>query len=109
MFYVKRDVNGVIEAVSRHSDEQFTESMDIDAAELQQFLSEDELFNIAKQHLSETDANMVRVLEDLIEVLVAKNIIQFTELPEGAQDKILKRKKLRFLLSNLINNDDKIG
>jgi len=37
----------------------------------------------------------VRVLEDLIEMLTAKGIILFTELPESAQQKILLRKRLR--------------
>ena len=38
---------------------------------------------------------LVRVLEDLIEMLTAKGIILFTELPESAQQKILLRKRLR--------------
>ncbi|WP_310600217.1 hypothetical protein [Desulfobulbus sp.] len=45
--------------------------------------------------LMASDATMVRVLEDLIDVLVAKNLILITELPPQARDKILGRKQMR--------------
>ncbi|EKD97704.1 MAG: hypothetical protein ACD_23C00767G0001, partial [uncultured bacterium] len=33
--------------------------------------------------LSQTDTSLVRVLEDLIDVLITRGVIQFTDLPEA--------------------------
>lgn len=47
------------------------------------------------QALQQSDLDMIRVLDDLIELLIDKGVIQFTELPAQAQDKLLKRTQLR--------------
>ena len=49
----------------------------------------------ALQQLSASDVEMIRVLEDLIAVLVEKNLITLTDLPYVAQKKILTRQKIR--------------
>jgi|LNFM01.1.fsa_nt_gb hypothetical protein len=41
------------------------------------------------------DAGLVRVLEDLIEVLVSRNVIRITDLPAAARNKLLERKDYR--------------
>lgn len=48
-----------------------------------------------QQMLTSSDSEMMRVLEDLVELLVEKRIIQFTELPLPAQKKLLSRKWVR--------------
>jgi hypothetical protein len=48
-----------------------------------------------KQLMAMSDLGTVRILEDLIDLLVRKNIINFTELPEQAQQRIWERKQLR--------------
>jgi len=45
--------------------------------------------------LAETDIGLVRVLEDLIDVLMRKGVLQFTDLPEAAQLKLLQRQTAR--------------
>lgn len=45
--------------------------------------------------LADSDQGMVRVLEDLIETLISKDLIHFTDLPEAAQTKLLERRSLR--------------
>jgi|GEM_PF-6492910 len=45
------------------------------------------------QALSESDAAIARVLEDLIDTLIGRGVIQFTDLPEAAQGKLLWRRK----------------
>ncbi len=50
--------------------------------------------------LSQTDTSLVRVLEDLIDVLITRGVIQFTDLPEPAQAKLLERRETRASLSN---------
>ncbi|WP_093447789.1 hypothetical protein [Thiomicrospira sp. ALE5] len=47
------------------------------------------------QALQDSDLEMIRVLDDLIELMIDKGVIQFTELPEQAQRKLLKRTQLR--------------
>ena len=49
--------------------------------------------------LSQSDASLVRVLEDLIDVLINRGVIQFTDLPEEAQAKLLERRETRANLS----------
>lgn len=50
--------------------------------------------------LSQTDADLARVLEDLVDVLITRGVIQFTDLPEAAQAKLLERRETRASLNN---------
>lgn len=45
--------------------------------------------------LNTSDAQMARVTEDLISLLINKNIILFTDLPSSVQEKLLHRESLR--------------
>ncbi|MGQ0677426.1 MAG: hypothetical protein ACT4N4_15255 [Rhodospirillales bacterium] len=45
--------------------------------------------------LSATDLEMARVIEDLIEVLVQRRVLMFTDLPPAAQRKLMERRRLR--------------
>lgn len=47
------------------------------------------------QALAASDADLARVTEDLIVVLVKKGVILFTDLPEAVQGKLLDRETLR--------------
>ena len=48
-----------------------------------------------KDKLVLSDAKMTRVSEDLIDLLISKNLIKLTELPQSVIDKINERKSLR--------------
>ena len=48
-----------------------------------------------KNDLALTDNGMIRVIEDLINTLIDKNIIAINDLPVEAKDKINNRKALR--------------
>lgn len=41
------------------------------------------------------DADFVRVIEDLIDVLIARQVIRITDLPAQAQEKLFARKSFR--------------
>ena len=43
----------------------------------------------------QSDLALARVIEDLIEVLIDKKVIMFTDFPKGAQQKLLERRGLR--------------
>lgn len=49
----------------------------------------------ALQKLAGTDTKMARVVEDVINVLVAKKVIDIKDLPQEAVDKLEERKMLR--------------
>ena len=53
--------------------------------------------------LALTDADLARVTEDLIDVLIDRGVIQFTDLPVGAQNKLLQRRQTRATLANRLN------
>jgi hypothetical protein len=50
--------------------------------------------------LSQSDTAMARVLEDLIDTLIERGLIQFTDLPAAAQAKLLDRRQKRASLKD---------
>jgi len=59
--------------------------------------------------LTQSDLALVRVLEDLIDTLIERGVMQFTDLPEAAQSKLLDRRESRAALRNalrLLPSDD---
>ena len=49
----------------------------------------------APQAFDRLDADFVRVIEDLIDTLIVKNLINITDLPDQAQAKLFARKSFR--------------
>ena len=66
----------------------------------------------AKSSLEISDLELIRVIEDLTELLIKKQVFTFTELPEFAQKKLGKRQKIRkgmISLKNLVNDENEEG
>ena len=104
MLYVERGKDGRIIALHNTSTAEAQEQKSMMDEEVIAF------FNAAdswKQLMAISDLGAVRILEDLVDILVRKNIIQFTELPEHAQQRIRKRKQLRekIVSQNLLVHD----
>lgn len=62
--------------------------------------------------LSLTDAGLGRVTEDLINVLIDRGVIQFTDLPAAAQAKLSARRQTRAELTqrlDLLDDDEGAG
>jgi hypothetical protein len=53
--------------------------------------------------LEDSDSGTTRILDDLVDLLVKKHIIMFTELPNEAQQKLISRRVVRSLMNR--NND----
>ncbi len=53
--------------------------------------------------LAESDAGLARVTEDLIDILISRGVIQFTDFPPGAQAKLLERRQTRATLSKRLS------
>jgi hypothetical protein len=104
--YVKRDEAGKIAMVCREADAECTDWVEFDAEELRDFLEQD--LSAPERSLEVSDLDLVRVFEDLVEVLIEKGVIRFTDLPEAAQRKLSSRKDLRASARqlNLMSDDD---
>lgn len=103
MPYVSRNIDGKIEAVFDRPGPNGEERVSLDDPELLEFLSRDGLKEYARRLLEKTDKSVIRVVEDLIEVLLTKNIITITDLPPPAQEKLLSRQEARDELQTLGN------
>ncbi len=105
MVYVQRDAGGKIISVSQQPTEGF-EEIAVNQPEVIEFLAS---INSERESLINSDLDFVRVVEDLVEVLVDKNFIRFTDLPEQAQHKMLNRQQLRSALKphlDLLSDDE---
>jgi hypothetical protein len=107
MLYVERNNAGDIIALHIKPEPEAQEQKSIMDEEILQFLNKNIDTDPWIQLLSLSDIGIIRILEDLVDLLIRKNIIHFTELPEEAQAKINERKRVREKLgpSHLIVDD----
>jgi hypothetical protein len=98
MFHVIRNADGAIQAVARQA-LPASEPVDERDPELMLFLSG----GVSPPGFDAADAEFVRVLEDLIDTLISKNVIRHTDLPPAAQQKLVKRKGLRNRMQGALN------
>ena len=56
-----------------------------------------------RQDLSELDTSFIRVLEDLIDALIANGSLRLTDLPPQALDKLAERKQARQRLHDALD------
>ena len=89
MPYVRRNDLGHIDSVHR------------DASVAGEFIAEGDaellafVGGVSSADFDQLDAGFVRVLEDVIDTLIVKNILNITDLPEQAQAKLFARKSFR--------------
>ena len=109
MPYVARDTDGRVTAVALEYTPETPESVSADSPEVVAFMAQMEKGQLVDtlDDLHESDKQLVRVLEDLIDALIDRDIIHFTDLPEAAQKKLLSRQTMRRSLNslNLIGDD----
>lgn len=91
MFYVSRDEQGRIIDLHATPVGDAQEPLPGDHPEALQFLHE----RWRQSELDQLDRGFVRAVEDLIELLIAKEVIMFTDLPAKVQEKLLRRKEVR--------------
>lgn len=114
MPYIQRDTQGTIVSITRESNAEHSEFLSPTNREIVAFLtsSGDESSMDVKAALSESDQGFTRATEDLIHLLIRKNVILFTELPEAVQVKMAGREKLRSTLEdspyNFLDNGDSL-
>ena len=96
MPYVQRDQDGKIVAIWNDEQPAATEHISGTNAEIQAFLGsseegarEDDEFTLSE------DLQMIRIIEDMIDLLISKHIIALTDLPPQVQAKLLNQRKKR--------------
>lgn len=110
MPYVSRDDAGRINGIGDRPGPSAKEFLPNDNPEVINYLRGASP-NAMLDRLNATDTEMARISEDLIEVLITRNILNFTDLPVQAQKKLMARQKLRknlSALSNLVTDEDDI-
>lgn len=114
MPYVQRDASGQISAIFQKPGANADEFLPNDHPDIQIFFGgivPQKEKNAATSQLSETDISLIRVIEDIVDTLIDKNVIMFTDLPLHAREKILQRKTTRkkiFGASDILEDEDKI-
>jgi hypothetical protein len=114
MPYVQRDASGHISAIFQNQEANAEEFLPSDHPDIQFFLGgivPQKRKNTVTSELSETDLSLIRVIEDIVDTLIDKNVLMFTDLPLHAREKILQRKNTRKKIStplDIIEDDDKI-
>ncbi|MFM9914876.1 MAG: hypothetical protein ACKVOX_03625 [Rhizobacter sp.] len=91
MPYVRRHPSGTIDSLHRQPDDRAEEFLPDEHAEVQAFIGRP----AEGDGFSRLDADFVRVIEDVIDTLIVKNILNITDLPAEAQAKLFARKSFR--------------
>jgi len=110
MFYVQRDAKGQLSRVEAETFIGAQGTLAADDVEIQTWFSDDQVRASLKQ-LKQSDLDMIRVLDDLIQVLTTRGVIRVTDLPPAAQAKLMDRTQAREALGGLSHliNDDELG
>ncbi len=105
MPYIARGNSGAIIAVFKEENECASEHVSPENRELQAFLGQNRLADKARERaagrskldraLRQSDADFIRVLDDLVYLLLNKGMIMFTDLPREARNKLMIRRRLR--------------
>lgn len=100
MPFVKRDAAGQIIALYRERSEEAPEFLAAGHPEIVEFAESDSARG-ERSGMLQSDLEMIRVYEDLIDILISKRIVVLTDFPTAAQEKLVRRKRLRSSLSSL--------
>lgn len=106
MPYIKRDEHGRIVMVHLEPGEGLLE-VSANSPEMIEFMKG---MGMEQGSLQQSDMRLVRVLEDLVDLLIARDVIRFTDLPQAAQEKLLERRSMRQSLGalNLLSGSNEI-
>lgn len=105
MPFVTRNKQGMVNKLSKIAEDGEQEYLTSNHPDIRHFLySDSHKIEDPRLALDESDKDIARITEDLIYLLVQKNIILFTELPEAVQRKILAREAFRSMISGDVSN-----
>lgn len=109
MPYATRDESGHIVALHREPGAAARELLPSNHPEVLAFIAEcDGPVGVPSAgDFLELDLSVIRVIEDVVDTLIRRNLIMLTDLPPAAREKILKRRRAREELAAggiLVNN-----
>ena len=91
MPFIRRTAQGAIDSLHRR-DEGGAEFLPDDHPDVRAFLGAEP---VGQGGFASLDADFIRVIEDVIDTLISKNVINITDLPLEAQTKLFGRKGYR--------------
>ena len=108
MPYVIRDASGKISGIFDQPELGVAEELAANDPEVTRFLVEQGLStpDSARQVLQSSDLKMIRLVDDLIDLMIDKDLIKFTDLPPAAGEKYLQRQVARKRLQIVVSEDD---
>jgi hypothetical protein len=97
MPYIIRDAEGKIVQVFEQPVTGAAEQITMDSSEMKAFQNAHTASTVEalRRQLAESDSGMARLVEDMIDVLIGKGVIKFTDLPAAAGAKYLERLSTR--------------
>jgi hypothetical protein len=102
MFYVRRNPAGQVVSLHREPEADAQEFLAADHTDVLAFFgtaqtppASEPAATTPRETFDRMDSDLIRVVEDLVNVLIAKNLIDLTDLPAEAQAKLLLRKGFR--------------
>lgn len=107
MPYLERDQDGKIVGLTAVATPSAQEYRDASDPEVDAFLHQMDADKV-RQLLNSSDAEMVRVIEDLVNLLIQKDVICFTDLPIAVQHKLIDRDQARKQIHLLIDDSDHV-
>ncbi len=100
MPFVKRDAAGRVTSLHREQDSQDLQYLPLDHPDVVGFLEPvGERRSQNRGELLKSDLEMIRVYEDLTDILIGKRLVALTDFPQAAQEKLMRRRRLRTSLS----------
>jgi hypothetical protein len=58
-----------------------------------------------KQELKESDGDIIRIIDDLVDILVSKRLLRMADFPEPTRVQLQRRRDLREQLQELLPHD----
>jgi len=111
MLYIVRNPQGEIADIE-FSPGANREEISLYDDELKRFISQSpESEAMVQRVLNRLDMDMVRVIEDVVDMLLKRELIRFTDLPEAVQNKLMFKKNIRNLsnVSSIIEDEEMLN
>lgn len=93
MLYIKRDSDYQIVAIFNKPQADAQEPTSLENPDVIEFLSSCE--SAQQVQLLQSDLQLIRVIEDLVQILLDKNIISITDFPTTVIEKLVERRGIR--------------
>lgn len=106
MIYIERNASGEIDNIE-FAPAKNREEISLHDPQLTEFIKNSaDSEAIVQSVLGRLDLDMVRVIEDLIDIMIERDLIRFTDLPEPVQNKLLFKRKMRNMSNEISMIDD---